>query len=997
MAMSFILAAAMPLSGAATEASETPAAAVEAQETSGAAAELSETVAEIAEQLSDPNDDPFDYTQKEAKEAAVAAAKSTYPASLDLRDYEGMSYVTPVKLQNPYGNCWGFAAIAAAETSILGNDELRGEYTADVRREPGKIQMDLSEKQLTYFEGVPIDDPDHPQNGEGNFPYVMKGEDPVATIYNEGGQATTATSLFASGVGPVLESEDPLYEYRGKKGTIQKEWIDGAFRDYCYSPSPQDDWKLDESMRFRQSFALQESFMLPCPANYAGEDEGRTYVFNEAGIAAIKSQLLQKRGVQIGYFDDSFVPGLGETHGRYINDNWAHYSFDVNWSRHAVCIVGYDDNYAAENFRHESDDPEDYSADDTVPPGDGAWLVKNSWGSGLEDFPNKGEGYWGIREVKRDGNGDPVTDEEGNPIMAGSGYFWLSYYDQNIGTPEALAFDKVSDSEDVIDQHDCMPVSEYDSAHVENEVRTANIFTAGVCEQLRAVSCETTYPGTEVTFEIYLLANGYEDPSDGLLMDTVKAGPFEYGGFHKVGLNAPFTVMRGQSYSIVMTQKVPEDGGGSSYGFSIRRGRLATAVINEGESFVFADGTWMDYSDLKVRAALLGEGESYVSEMPYDNFPIKGYASEKPDVILEVDTDAKMVNLREQGEDHPIYFKAWITDNTGGDIDVVPEWEIAEGGEEVISLNDGRDPTRKSLVAKRLGGTYLIVKAEGIGTVIYPIRVNMMNPKIKHIESGSNSITITTHDDLSQGIDGYELSYRIKGENAWTVQNCTPAKNTLVLSGLKTGMYEIMLRYWADTGGKRYFSPKTMRDCAIPPAATAKVRLTNVASGIKVDWDKVEGAKYYKVYRGSKLLFVTSRLYGTDKEVKSDNGKKYTYKVVASLTKDEPDGDSPKSRTGTGYRLIPVGIKSLSSPAAGKMTVTYDKNAKAYGYVVRFGLKSDMSDAKVITVQGADTTSRTFSGLSSGKTYYVQVRTYKLENGVRYYSGYCTTKTVKVK
>ena len=55
-----------------------------------------------------------------------------------------------------------------------------------------------------------------------------------------------------------------------------------------------------------------------------------------------------------------------------------------------------------------------------------------------------------------------------------------------------------------------------------------------------------------------------------------------------------------------------------------------------------------------------------------------------------------------------------------------------------------------------------------------------------------------------------------------------------------------------------------------------------------------------------------------------------------------------------------------------------------------------MSDAKVITVKGEDTLSRTFSGLTKGKTYYVQVRTYKIVDGIRYYSAYCTTKTVKI-
>jgi hypothetical protein len=55
-----------------------------------------------------------------------------------------------------------------------------------------------------------------------------------------------------------------------------------------------------------------------------------------------------------------------------------------------------------------------------------------------------------------------------------------------------------------------------------------------------------------------------------------------------------------------------------------------------------------------------------------------------------------------------------------------------------------------------------------------------------------------------------------------------------------------------------------------------------------------------------------------------------------------------------------------------------------------------MSDAKVITVQGAGTLQRVLTGVVKGRTYYVQVRTYKLENGKRYYSGFSTTKSLKI-
>ena len=183
-------------------------------------------------------------------------------------------------------------------------------------------------------------------------------------------------------------------------------------------------------------------------------------------------------------------------------------------------------------------------------------------------------------------------------------------------------------------------------------------------------------------------------------------------------------------------------------------------------------------------------------------------------------------------------------------------------------------------------------------------------------------------------------------------------------------------------------------ELSVLPGASSKVTCTNVASGIKVSWEKVQGATSYYIYRDNKQIFKTSALNVTDKEVKYNSGTKYVYKVVAT-TKNV--GDSPKARTATMYRLMPVGIKSLTNPSAGKMTVTYDKANGSSGYVVRYGLKSDMSDAKVITVSGANTTSRTFGSMQKGKTYYVQVRTYKIENGVRYYSGYCTTKTITIK
>ena len=183
------------------------------------------------------------------------------------------------------------------------------------------------------------------------------------------------------------------------------------------------------------------------------------------------------------------------------------------------------------------------------------------------------------------------------------------------------------------------------------------------------------------------------------------------------------------------------------------------------------------------------------------------------------------------------------------------------------------------------------------------------------------------------------------------------------------------------------------------PGKSGKVTVYNVAQGIKVTWLKVDGATSYNIYRdnldgkGYKFLFRTSALEVTDLEVRYELGKKFRYKVLAT---SKYAGDSDGFRTSTYYRLMPTGITSVTNSGAGKMTVTYDKSSGGSGYVVRYGLKQDMSDAKVITVKGENTTTRTFSGLKKGQTYYVQARTYKIEDGIRYYSGYCLTKKVKI-
>lgn len=282
----------------------------------------------------------------------------SYPAKFDPRP-AGVSGARHQYL----GSCWAYSALAAAESNLI-----KKGYTDS--------SIDLSEFQLIYFMDHENIDP------LGN--YTKDTEDSGKTmteLFNQGGSPKAAVSFLSKWTGPVLESQAPVIRTALPGGG----WVDEADQ-------------MDAVVLGQELCANSSNWHFK-GAKYCDYDVDH--------IDNIKELITNYGGVSMCYYDDGkhysyTCPGEGEDANYYFAYKAA--------ANHAVEIVGWDDNYSKENFKH--------AGTEKLPEADGAWLVKNSWA-----------------EVRIP---DPYVYNE---AYKSSGYFWLSYYDKTICEIIALEYD----------------------------------------------------------------------------------------------------------------------------------------------------------------------------------------------------------------------------------------------------------------------------------------------------------------------------------------------------------------------------------------------------------------------------------------------------------------------------------------------------------------------------------------------------------------------------
>ncbi len=244
---------------------------------------------------------------------------------------------------------------------------------------------------------------------------------------------------------------------------------------------------LDSTLAYSDNYAHVQNF----------------YSINASSRDDIKKAILNYGAVYRSYYA---VTGSSQ----YFNpDTAAYYYPEENGTNHAVTFIGWDDNFSKDNFNIQ-------------PEGDGAWIVRNSWGNRFGQ----------------------------------DGYFYLSYYDKTMYKTAYALEAEMADNYDNNYQYDGAFVERSVPAYSNKDITAANVFTVkanqGGNEELQAVEFNVSGDtDVDYTIQIYTDLTDASDPFSGTLAAT-QQGQTTYEGTYTVKLNEKVLLKTGSKYAVVV-------------------------------------------------------------------------------------------------------------------------------------------------------------------------------------------------------------------------------------------------------------------------------------------------------------------------------------------------------------------------------------------------------------------------------------------------------------
>ncbi|MDR1853258.1 MAG: lectin like domain-containing protein [Propionibacteriaceae bacterium] len=375
-------------------------------------------------------------------------------------------------------------------------------------------------------------------------------------MLNSGGNLYMAASALSNWYGTTAESR---LEYPATSGPVYET-------------------QLEKSL-----FHMRNMYVFPSPWQYTGGN----WEWSADNIETIKGGVYDYGTLYVAYHAPANVE---ETGTFYKASTAAYYDYDSDYNspNHAVAIVGWDDNYSASNFAKR-------------PKGDGAFLVKNSWGNG-----------WGK-----------------------DGYFYLSYYDHSIQESAyfdvaggTIAYNGGGGADGLVHNFSLDKLGWQSSWTLASSTgRMANVFSVPTDyaenQELEAVQIVTAQPNVNYKIEVYTNIDGSAPDSGNIALINKGgtkhiSGHFQLAGYHTIELPDPTILKGGTKFSVVVTLTaasgnilLPVEAGSASYSYGVE--------LNAGESY-FGKGTsgWTDSASYVSKYGMSGS---------YGNFNIKAFTA----------------------------------------------------------------------------------------------------------------------------------------------------------------------------------------------------------------------------------------------------------------------------------------------------------------------------------------------------------------------------------
>ena len=447
-----------------------------------------------------------------------------------------------------------------------------------------------------------------------NMMTEVKNQEEIGVCWDFGGTATLESYLKLHGYGEFDFSEEDARWWTSKEedGTgwdrfqdlygWQETMIGYLVRDKGIL--------LEEDMPYRSV-----NFKTEINDELKGDFNVSDIVFLTSDMDEIKNAIKKYGAVCARYLYDSQY----ESEDR--NAYYCNSEFDF-LDGHIISIVGWDDNYARENFNNNN-----------MPSKNGAWLVKNSWG----------------------------------PYNFENGYVWISYEDKyilktdinyaimgikSIKNRKIYEYDKYG-AISVVSMNDFNEYVDY------RKISGANVYEFNdKYNCLESVTFMTDSVGAE--YEISYCDSKTIDQG-GFNGIVIGRGNVQHKGYTTAQIENCYTSSGKGAIVLTIDYKTKDEI--ANIGCEIARGLDYVPRVNEGESYIILDGTpidTMEYNPINftIKVSMKKSDKVKIDRFTLGELDLLNFINKDNDIIVKVDTDMcgsnLKLNLKLNGEDSKI-------------------------------------------------------------------------------------------------------------------------------------------------------------------------------------------------------------------------------------------------------------------------------------------------------------------------------------------------------